>query len=150
MTIFFLIANSLVHFRFLPKKLIKHPHFQHLSPYQCITYHILTNHLIPHLFWYYLLLFKVFFFPFIFGIICQYVVILPKNYTIIELKTILWIWSLQIKVVKYFTTKKYFFIFKIFPPKLMVFWWLVHLVVYQLASSGPLPLFLFKFFSRVI
>jgi hypothetical protein len=56
--------------------------------------------------------------------VCQYSIILSKYYTIIIIQ-------------------KYFCEIEVF--KLMAFWWIMHLVMYQLVSSGPLP-FVFSLF----
>ncbi len=110
---------------------IPHTHITtyHIPTYQHITYHIphITYHIyttyqhIPHSIL--SLLFKGFFYCPNFCV-CQYSIILSKNYTIIIIQ-------------------KYFCEIEVF--KLMAFWWIMHLVMYQLVSSGPLP-FVFSLF----
>jgi hypothetical protein len=130
-----LIADFLVHFWLLPKKLTKTSTFSipitiptyqrqhttyHISTYQHITYpHINISHThishttyqhitfhIPHTtyqhttiyfipyYFYCLCVFLIFYCPNF--CVCQYSIILPKNYTILKFKNILWNWHLQI------------------------------------------------------
>jgi len=113
---FFLITDFLVHFWLLPKNLtitstfsipITIPTYQHQhTTYQHITYHVPTYH-IPHSTYHiltyhhilhsilFLLFMRFFYYPNF--CVCQYSIILPKIYTILELKSILWNWCLQIK-----------------------------------------------------
>jgi hypothetical protein len=95
----------------------------HIPTHQHITYHIphTTYQHIPHSIL--SLLFRGFFYCPNFCV-CQYSIILSKNYTIIIIQ-------------KYFCEIEGF--------KLMAFWWIMHLVMYQLVSSGPLP-FVFSLF----
>jgi hypothetical protein len=108
---FFLIADFFGSFFTFTKKLKKHPHFQYLSPYQHIIiniphtiyhishityphiiYHISHIHMsnitfhIPHTTYQHItnISYTTFHIPNIY--VCQYSIILPKNYTIIKIQ----------------------------------------------------------------